>query len=247
MENPRTKLSSRQFESYKVHYPCNMVIVRIAEKDIITPSGINVGFNENVQYAEGEDNHIANCATTNGVIVKQVEKLYYHRTDVVRSMSWKTTLETKIGDTVFFHHLASKNCSEIDVEGVIHKVICYEDLLVAKRDIRMSEFDGKKRQEVICLNGNVILQEVFKDKLSWLDISEPEVDKFKGIVKYNGSDNEEYQAREVADFTGLKVGEFVMVDERSYPFYLERSRWNSEFDQGNQYLVSQKRHINAVI
>lgn len=247
MENPRTKLTSKQFESYKVKYPCNMVIVRIAEKDIITPSGINVGFNEDVQYAEGEDNHVANCATTNGVVVKQVEKLYYHRKDVVKSMSWKTTLETKIGDTVFFHALASKNCSEIDVGGAIHKVISYEDLLVAKRDIRMSEFDGKKRQEILPLNGNIILQEVFKDKLSWLDISLPEVDKFKGIVKFNGSDNSEYQAIGVADFQGLKEGELVMVDEGSYPFYLERSKWNSSFDDNRQYLVSQKRHINIVI
>lgn len=236
MENPRVKLGKAEFERYNVYYPSNLVIVRIAEKDIITPSGINVGFNENVQYAEGDDNHIANCACTNGIIVKQVEKLYYNRKDVVKSMSWKTTLETQIGDTVFFHHLASKNCSEIDVEGAIYKVILYEDLLVTKR--------GEK---IIPLNGNVILQEVYKDKLSWLDISEPEVDKFKGIVKYNGSDNEEYQARGVADFTGLKEGELVMIDKGSYPFYLERSRWNSEFDKGNQYLTSQKRHIQAVI
>lgn len=244
MENPRVKLSKAEFERYEVHYPANVVIVRIAEKDIITSSGIKVNFNDEVQYAEGDDNHIANMACTNGIIVKQVEKLYYHRKDVVKSMSWKTALETHIGDTVFFHHLASKNCSEIDVEGAIHKVINYEDLLVAKRLV----FENSISETwTIPLNGNIILQEVYKDKLSWLDILEPEVDKFKGIVRFNGSDNIEYQARGVADIKGLKEGELVMIDKSSYPFYLERSRWNSSFDGDKQYLTSQKRHIQAVI
>lgn len=235
-ENFRVTLTKEEFERYEVHYPSNYVIVEMEPRKDILVAGIKVNFNEDTLYGEGNESHVADMAPTHGVIVKQVEKLYYNRKDIAHSMSWKTDLATSIGDTVFFHHLISKNCSEVVVEDKVYKVIPYEDLFVAKR--------GKK---VVCLNGNVILQTVYKPKVSQFDITEPEIDKFKGIVNNNGSNNIEYQTKGLVDFKGLKVGDMVLIDKNSYPFYLERSRYNSSFDSDTQYLCCQKKHIIAVL
>jgi co-chaperonin GroES (HSP10) len=45
----------------------------------------------------------------------------------------------------------------------------------------------------------------------------------------------------------VKVGDTVILDKRSYPFYLERSKYNSNFDGDKQFIVIQKRFILAVI
>lgn len=247
MENFKVKLTQEEFDRFECNYPSNVVIVEMeAEKDLLA-SGIKINFNPDVLYAEGDGSHVADCSAVHGTIVKQVDRLYYKRKDVINSMSWKTELETQIGDVVFFHPLISKNCSEVVVGETVYKVIPYYDLFVAKREYWVDKWKGTKETAIIPLNGNVILKEVYKPKLSKFDISEPQVDKFKGIVAFNGSDNQEYQAKGVTDFKGLKYGDFVFIERNSYPFYLERSRWNSHFDQGNQYLVSQKRHIIAVL
>jgi hypothetical protein len=237
MENPTTTLTKEQFNRYKVHYPSNLVIVEMPpEKELITPTGINVGFNPETMYAEGESSHVADCAPVVGVIVKQVEKLYYNPTDTARTMSWKTPLETKIGDTVWFHHLISKNCCEINVDGVIYKIIPYEDLFVAKRG-----------DDVICLNGNVLLEEMQIDKISKFDVLDHGRDNKRGIVRFNGSDVTEFQCEESIDMPDLKAGDIVIIDQKAYLFYLERANFNSTFDHGKLYLCVQKKHIMGIL
>jgi hypothetical protein len=237
MRNERTELTRKQFDKYNVYYPSNNVIVKMPpEYPIITPGGINIGFNPEVMYGEGEGSHVADCAAIHGTVAKQVDRLYFNRKDAQNTMSWDTDVETLIDDIVFFHPLISKNCCEILVEDILYKVIPYEDLFVAKRD-----------NKVIPLNGNVILQEVYKPKISKFDIEEPIVDTYKGIVRWNGNDNKRYQTKGQSDMPNLKEEDFVIIEKSAYPFYLERSKWNSHFDEGNQYLVVQKKHIQAVL
>lgn len=235
-ENPRTKLSRVAFENMNVHYPCNMVIVRMPpEKDILV-AGIKINFNDEVLYAEGNESHIADMAPVMGVVSKVVEKLYYNRKDTLHTMSWDCDQPLIKGDRVWFHHLISKNCSEIDVEGTIYKIIPFEDLFLALRG-----------EEVLMLNGNILLSEVLVPKLSEFDITPDTVDKTRGIVAYNGKDNREYQVRGIADLSGLKKGDLVAISKGAYVFYLERNRYNSSFDGGKPYIVIQKRFLDAVI
>lgn len=237
MENFTTKLTQREFDSYSVHYPTNLVIVKMPPEHDIKVAGITVNFNPDTLYAEGEGSHVADVAPVYGTVVKQVERLYFNPKDVVRTMSWETTLETEIGDTVWFHHLISKNCCEFDVDGTIYKVIPYEDLFVAKR--------GK--DQVICLNGNVLLEEVPLPRLSELDVLDKDTDKTRGIVRYNGSDNKRYQVPSVADMPNLKEGDVVVIDKKAYVFYLERSKYNSNFQNGEMFICIQKKFIQGVI
>jgi len=236
MDNPRIKISKAEFERYEVHYPANLVIVEMPpEKDILV-AGIKINFNDEVLYAEGEGSHIADMAPVTGVVAKVVEKLYYNRKDTLRTMSWDCDCDTQKGDRVWFHHLISKNCSEIDVEGTIYKIIPFEDLFLALRG-----------EEVIMLNGNILLSEVLVPKLSELDITTDTVDKTRGIVAYNGKDNRKYQAQGIADLSGLKKGDLVIINKGAYVFYLERNKYNSCFDGGKPYICIQKRHLDAVL
>jgi hypothetical protein len=244
MENFRTTLTKEEFDRYDVHYPSNLCIVQMPPEHDITISGIKINFNENVLYAEGEGSHVADCADVFGSVVRTVDRLYYKRNDTKYSMSWQTTVEIQRGDVVWFNHLISKNCCEILVDDTLYKVIPYEDLMVARRDGLSQDERG---EQIIPLNGNVILEEVYHKSISEFDILPKEVDMFKGIVRFNGSDNTEYQSKGIADFKGLKEGDLVMLEKNSYPFYLERSKWNSNFDDGKQYLCCQKRHVIAVL
>jgi hypothetical protein len=55
MKNERVTLTEDQFDRYEPHYPSNMVIVQMPpEYKITTPSGIDVGFNPDVMYGEGD-------------------------------------------------------------------------------------------------------------------------------------------------------------------------------------------------
>jgi hypothetical protein len=241
MKNNRTRLTRDEFYRYGCYYPSNVVIIEMPpEHDLKTPSGINVGFNPDVQYGtvneEDTSSHVADCADVYGTVVKQVDRLYFNPKDINNSMSWDCDVETQAGDIVWSHPLATKNCEEIQVDDKIYKVLRYEDLFVARRG-----------DEVIPLNGNVILETQYKSKLSTLDVLEPEVDPTRGIVKWVGSNNRRYQTNGIADFVGLKEGDLVVIQKNCYPFYLERSKYNAHFDQGNLYFVIQGRHIMALL
>ena len=252
MDNPRVKLTLEQFNAYECHYPSNLVIVQMeAEKELLTPSGIKLNFNEDVQYGtqDGTDtsSHIADVCQVFGTVVKQVERLYYNRKDTKRTASWDTDIETIEGDIVWTHPLAAKNCPEIIVNKIVYKVLNYEDLFVAKRTIWLNKWEGTKQEVIVPLNGNVILKTLPKDKLSDLDVLEPAIDLERGIVMWNGSDNRSYQSPQQADLVGLKEGDLVAIQKGCYPFYLERSIYNSHFDGANQYFVVQKRYLLAVL
>jgi hypothetical protein len=248
MENPRIKLTQKEFDAFDVHYPSNLVIVQMPPEKDIEVAGIKVNFNPDTLYAEGESSHPADMAPVMGTIVKQVEKLYYNRKDTERTMSWKTSLETLVGDTVWFHHLISKNCSEIEVNKIVYKVIPYEDLFLSVRYVDYpDEFGGIDFAKIITpLNGNILLKEVFIPKLSQFDVTPDTVDPTRGIVAYNGSDNQEYQTGG-ADLSGLAKGDMVVINKNSYIFYLERSKYNSNFGDGERYICIQKKHLDAKI
>ncbi len=263
MDNPRIKLTKAELERYEMPYPCNSVLVRMPPAKDLLVSGIKINFNEDTLYAEGEDSHVADVAPVMGWIEKQVDRLYFNRKDTARSMTWDTDLETQVGDQVWFHAFVSKNCVELEVEGTVYKVIPYEDLFVAIREwetvkgtttfmfddnsITEGEYTNEIETETICLNGNVLLDEVLIPKLSKFDVSPDTVDKTKGIVAYNGSDNKRYLAKESADLSGLKKGDMVTISERAYVFYLERSKYNSTFDGGRPYICIQGRYLDAKI
>lgn len=246
MKNERITLSREQFDRMKCIFPCNKVIVRIEKKPINTPSGINLDFNDDVLYAEGEDSHVANMSTVMGTIVKQPDRLYFNPHDI-NSMSWETEIETAVDDVVWSHPLNVRNADEIMVDGVLYQVWNYEDIFCSKREIWVDKWAGTKKTVVVPLNGNVILQPIYKPKLSEFDPNPPELDKERAIVRFNGSNNKRYRAEGVMDIEGLQEGQTVLIDKNTYIIWLERFAFNSNFDNGKMYYALQKRYILCTI
>lgn len=236
MEINQVRLSRKEFEASRMCYPSNQVIIKMPPKEeLTTSSGIVIGFNEDTLYAEGTESHIADVACVHGTITKQVDRLYFNRKNVEITMSWECDIDTLVGDIVWTHPLAAKNCEEILVDDDVYKVLRYEDLFVARRG-----------DTVIPLNGYCVLEILTEERLSKLDLLPKGVDKTKAIVKWNGKDNKRYFDKKKADIADLKEGDIVMIDKKTYVFYLERSKYNAHFD-GNQYFVVQKSDLEFVL
>jgi len=238
MEINQIKLTKEEFNKGRILYPNNNVIVEMEHpnEEKKTKSGVIVGFNRDVNYAEGNENHVADVADVCGIVVKVPEK-YYFSAKEQKSPSWRTNIEVEVGDKVWFSPFASVNCEELVVEDKVYKIIAYEDLFVAKRG-----------EDVVCLNGNVILEPVHKESLGSLDVlSEQEIDQTRGRVKFVGSSNLEYCDHTYADFQDLQVGDLVLLDKRIKPIPLERKVYNACFDDDNLYYTIPRRFITMVI
>jgi len=237
----RIEVSREEFEKSFFPKVSKYVLVEIADwkEEVKTKSGISIGFNPDVLYAEGASSHIADVARVHGRIVAQPEQLYYHRKKN-DSPSWLARLETKVGDYVWFHPLISTNCEEILVGDRLLKVIPYDDLFVARR----GGLDG----EIIPLNGHCILKILKKDKTSALDfISEKAIDYDRGEIVYVGQPNLKHQDKRHIDHPDLRVGDVVILDSRFPPAFLERNAFNMNFDGDNQYFVMQRHFIGLVV
>lgn len=216
----------------------NHVIVEMLynSEGITTKGGIIIGFNKDVVYAEGEDSHAADLQEVCGRVWKAPDKLYFSP-GKQGTMEWDTDMEIKEGDMVWFGLIEAHNAMELHCEGRVFKILPYSDLYVAKRG-----------NEVICLNGYVLMQTVNKMRISDLDhISEKQIDKTKGVIRYVGKANRRYISKNFADHKDIREGDIVLLDPRARPFLLERKPYLAQFDGDNLYLVIQRRRIAMVL
>jgi hypothetical protein len=254
MQINRTILTEEEFKNLRMPYPNNLVVVEMPqyEGDKKTESGIIYGFNKEVQYAEGNENHIADVADVYGTVVRCPEKFYFaHKTSY--SPSWNTTIEIQVGDLVWFNPLIATNCTEIGVNHKTYKLIPYDDLFVARR--RM--FGGYNNvsgnliswgERVICLNGYCIVERVHQKSLGSLDVlSQDRIDETRGIIRYCGSCNLEYENKKWTDFVELKEGDEVLFMPNHKPIPLERKSYNAHFEAGKLYYAVQRRYITMVL
>jgi hypothetical protein len=241
MEISRTTLTQQRFDKAEVLYPSNSVIVEIENwrEDIKTKSGVVIGFNADVLYAEGAGSHIADVARVYGRVVKQPSKIYYHptRND---SPPWHPRLETQVGDYVWYNTLSATNCEELLVGDRLYKVIPYQDLFVARR--------GGIQGEIIPLNGFCILQTMTLEAQSKFDvISKLGVDKSRGRVLCVGQPNLAYQNKINADHDDVQEGDVAIFDSRIIPAYLERNEFNMNFSEGERVFVVQRHRISLTL
>ena len=237
MEIQKIRLSKEEFDHGKIAYASNLVMVEVDKSELRSAGGVVLGFNEDIQYAEGKDNHIANVAKTHGRIVKIPANLCFEEKNPNRS-AWRTQIEVEVGDEVWYSPLSATNCTEVFVEDKVYKMIRYGDLFVAKR-----------KEEVICLNGYCIVEKVYKKSLGSLDsTSEQELDTTRGIVRFAGRPNPEYFNPKYTDDIDINVGDEVLFTKDNYPIPLEVFKYNSTFDNtGKQYWACQRRFMAYVL
>ena len=237
MEIQKIRLSKEEFDHGKIAYASNLVMVEVDKGELRSAGGVVLGFSDDIQYAEGKDNHIANVAKTHGRIVKIPANLCFEEKNPNRS-AWRTQIEVEVGDEVWYSPLSATNCTEVFVEDKVYKMIRYGDLFVAKR-----------KEEVICLNGYCIVEKVYKKSLGSLDsTSEQELDTTRGIVRFAGRPNPEYFNPKYTDDIDINVGDEVLFTKDNYPIPLEVFKYNSTFDNtGKQYWACQRRFMAYVL
>ena len=237
MEIQKIRLSKEEFDHGRIAYASNLVMVEVDKGELRSAGGVVLGFSDDIQYAEGKDNHIANVAKTHGRIVKLPANLCFEENNPNRS-AWRTQIEVEIGDEVWYSPLSATNCAEVFVEDKVYKMIRYGDLFVAKR-----------KGKVICLNGYCVVEKVYKKSLGSLDsTSEQELDTTRGIVRFAGRPNPEYFNPKYTDDIDINVGDEVLFTKDNYPIPLEIFKYNSTFDNsGKQYWVCQRRFMAYVL
>jgi hypothetical protein len=164
-------------------------------------------------------------------------------------MPWETECDLIEGDLVWSDTIEVKNAITLECEDELYKIIPYEFLYVAKRELWVDKWKGTKKTVVLCLNGFVLMSEVHKKSLSKLDVTTADkVEPDKGIIRYLGTPNKRYKHPDFIDFQNLQEGDLVLLDKKASPFKLERTSYNNMFSEtGEIFLVVQRRRINMVI
>jgi hypothetical protein len=202
-----------------------------------------MGYLEDTTWEDDNETHPADIAAIVGRVVKCPPKLYYNEDDPHNSMPWDTDMELKIGDLVWFNLIESLNANEIEVDDKIVRIIPYTDVYVAKRP------DKRLVDQVICLNGYVLLAQIPLPKLSDLDVtSEEKIYEDRGGVRYLGTPNRAYIDKNYSDDIDIEVGDMAYLKPGYKPFNLERKSYMSEFTSTGElfYCVQRRRIILSV-
>jgi len=254
-ETQRIELTEEQFAKGELVFPANHVIVEMTHNNDYAKSkgGIIVGLADRATYAEGKNSLGADMQEVWGTVVKLPPKLNFDKEDP-NSMDWETDMELEIGDLVWFGIIESANCSEIVVGERLYKIIPYEDLYVAKRDIKIERnkndiiIGWNIVSQIIPLNGFVLCQTLNRRKISDLDvISEGHIDTTRCIVRFVGKPNKQYKVESYVDFEDLQPGDEVLLAPRTPFLYLERKKYLSSFDGDNLYIVIPRRKISMLL
>lgn len=248
-----TKVSRKELDNGTL--PQNYVLCKqfYESEGLKTKSGIVIGVLTDLVYQDSDNDkddssHVADFAETALQVYKLPERLYFNPDDE-KSMSWETETELNEGDICFTNPIETLNAVTLECEGEYYKIIPYEEIYCAKREIWVDKWKGTKKNLVVCLNGYVLLSEVYRDSLSELDVTTADkVESDKGIVKYFGSCNTRYKHPDIIDFKDLQVNDVVLFDRKASPFRLERTKYNNFFSEiGEIFLVAQRRRINMVL
>jgi len=237
-QTTQIELTRKQLDNGVLSDKCNHVIIEVpySTEGATTKSGIIVGFNRHINYAEGSDSHPADMQECWGIVYKTPDSLYYNEKDNA-SMEWETDMELEPNMKVWFSLIESANSHEVLCEGKIYKILPYADCYVAK-----------KADRVIPLNGYVLCQTVNLPKLSELDVtSEDKVDKTKAIVRYVGTPNKRYKTKSYVDHQDLQPGDVVLLDRGTVLLPLERKAYMARFQDDQLFIVVPRRKVVAVL
>lgn len=230
-----------------------------SSEGIKSKGGIVVGFNLDDEYEDESTSHKADLIEVYARVVKLPERLYFDKYDP-RSMPWECDMDLEVGDLVWFNTIESYNAVEIECEGKFYKIIPYQDIYCAKRELddltnffKQVDFNphaGRKIELsdcVIMLNGYCLLKPIYIHTEHELAVDDTKEDKTRGIVAFIGKPNKQYQNDSYMDFRDLRIGDLVLYNPNTPIFKLERTAYLAQFDDDNLYNVVQRRRIAIVL
>lgn len=145
---------------------------------------------------------------------------------------WETDMQLQVGDKVWVSRLTIMKAEKIYVGEITYLKVPYESIILAKRG-----------EEIIMLNGYVLLEPIQKAKIkSDLIILAPSKEEHqdRGIVRYMGIPNKRYTDETQSDDCDISIGDRVLLG-RKYNPKLE----SSYHENIGNYLVAQRRYVIA--
>lgn len=195
----------------------NMVLLKIPdfEKERKTNAGIILDVNPDTQYLDGDGSHMADVARVIGIVEKVPPGLLPDG-DI---LSWETTMDLKVGDTVWFDYMDGLNATSFIVEDDEYRLIPYSSCYVAIRDSR--------KDELICLNGYCLFEDVLMPDDGY---SERKVDPLKGKIYATGPAVEHTLAY-WTELIDVEPGDTVQFRKKFPKVFLERQKHFQELDK----------------
>ena len=196
-----------------------------------------------------------NAMNVVGTIMAQAEKIYYNKKDdPQKSLGWLTTIETKVGDTVYMDYCAiaqayGKLLHKRDESVVTDQVVMCEDEIYVFLNYGNLIF-AKRGDEIVMLNGYVLCEPVQETTLKdTLLLQIPDYIKTNksnryGKVAYKGSLNRDYfDFDNSGDNFDVEVGDVVSF-EKYFDIEVEYDMTKS---LTKPYFRIQRSHITGLI
>lgn len=227
MPNQIIKISQQEFDSLRLLN--NNVAIEIIHRNAEdkTASGLIIVQDPALMTAHdinsAENYNLSQHLDRWGCVAKLPDKLKYAKHNKMFGMDWDTDIEIQIGDLVWADYYNLHHCPIFRVMNNDsfrdYWIITYDCLIVAKRPLnnikdpkgyRWFSSDGYKKYWTIPLNGYCLFTQINEGLQSkFLELSK-EINKRKGIVKYTGSKNKNYNNKKWFDDIDIWPGDEII-------------------------------------
>jgi co-chaperonin GroES (HSP10) len=223
----RQEIYLDSLEGY-VPYRGLVLIKPVSKEGTVTKAGILIGFNPDTKYVEEEGSHIADMTITEGDVIALP---LHHYTE-----GYTIPCEIEVGDRVFFSYFASLHGTDVWVRKELYRLIRYDGLVAAKRG-----------NEVIILNGYVLLEAIEPKEKKEGIWSPAQVDRTRGVVRFMGQ-KRVYDHPKLTDEIEIEIGDTVLLRKDCPVVPMERQKYLATFEGGDKMYRRVKRgDIVAVI
>lgn len=204
-----------------------VLIKPVSKEGATTKAGIIVGFQPETKYVDEEGSHIADMTITEGEVIALP---IHHYTE-----SYTIDNEVQVGDQVWFSYFSSLHGTDVWVGKELYRLIRYDGLVAARRG-----------EEIIILNGYVLLEEVMEEKEDNGIWSPAHKLTDRGIIRYLGS-KRAYDIPALTDDIDLNVGDTVLLRKGAHVIPMERQKYLATFNDGKMYRRVKRSDIVAVL
>ncbi len=181
-----------------------------------------------------------------GSVVATPKRLVFNRDDT-STMPWLTEMDIEVGDRVIYHYLSAMTADDkhmsktIKIDGHVHYFIPYNRIFIARR-----------KKEIICLNGFILVEPMQKQDLlkykKYLSIGNIK-DAFFGRVSHIGSLIKDYGAvydgLHSPDENWIKEGMVIIMDNNcGIPLQYE---FHADLEGNKMFYRVQRRYILGVL
>jgi hypothetical protein len=184
-------------------------------------------------------------APTEGEVIEVPEKLLFNMKPQRTSVEFDVDMELKKGDKVYFHYLTHENCASEgrllhDKEGNVMFLVPYDQIFVSVRD-----------EEIIPINGWLLVEPVIGDIVKSDTIEIPDTLKNKGSLKFAKVVHISTPIRKYrrfpqeADCNTVKPGDIIAYSKNA-DLPVQYAYYNS-LESKKQYRRMQRRDTFAII